>query len=68
MDESKSIWNKTTAELTVKDQLIVTVGATVIVTGGLMAAGAAAGAASKVADKVREIRANRKNKNDEGEE
>lgn len=62
MDESKSIWNKTTGELTVKDQLLLSVAAPALVVGSMVAFGAAVNAMEAGRDKFRTFRANRKNK------
>lgn len=61
MDDNKSLWNKTTMELTVKDQLVIAVVTPAIVVGGMIAAGAVAGAAVSMKDKVQAKIANRKN-------
>ncbi len=65
MEENKTFWNKTAAELTVKDQFVVTIAVPIIMIGGMVVTGAAFNAWDKASDKFREIRSNRKNKNTE---
>ena len=60
MEENKNIWNKTTMELTVKDQLLLATVTPIIMVGGMVAAGAVVGAVSSVKGKVQSKFANRK--------
>ncbi len=65
MEENKTFWNKTAAELTVKDQLVVSLALPIIVVGGMVVTGAAFSAWDKASDKFKKIRSNRNNKNTE---
>ncbi len=60
INESKSLWNKTSAELTVGDIMKVNVAYPLIAVGGIVAAVVAVGQISKVGDKLRSVRAARK--------
>lgn len=53
MEETPSLWNKTTAELTVKDQLIVAAVAPIVVVGVMVAASVVVTAADKIVKKFR---------------
>lgn len=53
MEETPSLWNKTTDELTVKDQLIVVAIAPFVIMGAVVAAGAVVTAADKIVKKFR---------------
>lgn len=59
MEEQKSLMNKTAAELTVQDQLVLMVAAPIVVFGGLAIAGGIASVCSFVAKKVRRNRKDR---------
>ncbi len=65
MEENKTFWNKTAAELTVKDQLVVSLAVPIIMFGGVVVTGVAFSAWDKATDKFQKIRSNRKNKNTE---
>ncbi len=65
MEENKTFWNKTAAELTVKDQLVVSLAVPIIMFGGVVVTGVAFSAWDKATDKFQEFRSNRKNKNTE---
>jgi hypothetical protein len=65
MDDSKSLLNKTAAELTVKDQFVVTLAVPVILVGGLVVSGAALTVAERGVAKVRTFWHNRRH-TDEG--
>lgn len=62
MEENKNLWNKTTAELTVRDMVVVQVAAPIIAMGSFLACAVVYDQGTKVVVKVRSIRANRKNK------
>lgn len=65
MDESKNLWNKTTAELTVKDQLLLSVAAPALVVGTMVAFGGALSAMDAGRTKFKTFLANRRNKTTE---
>ena len=58
MEENKNLWNKTTAELTVKDQLIVAAVAPIVVVGVMVAASAVVTVADKIVKKFRKTKSN----------
>jgi hypothetical protein len=66
-ETTKSLWNKTADELTVKDSLVASVVITVATVGGIIAIGVGIDGASRVRTKFREFRANRQNKKTETE-
>lgn len=53
MDEKNNIWNKKMSDLTVKDQLVLSVAIPAVMVGGAVAVGAVVGAASDLSSKVR---------------
>lgn len=67
MEETKNLMDKTADELTVRDTLILTAVAPILVIGSAVVTGAAFSGASKVAEKVREFKANRRLKKTETE-
>lgn len=64
-ETTKSIWNKTADEVTVKDQLIIAVAIPAVMAGGLLAVSAVAKTGEVVANKFKAFRANRKNETTE---
>lgn len=66
MDETtKSIWNKTPSEMTVKDNLVMAAVTPAIAVGGVVVAGVAAIVVAGVYTKFQERREARKNKTTE---
>ncbi len=63
MEENKSLWNTKVNDLTVGDQIKVAAVAPIIVMAGMAAPLVVISVCSKTADKFREVRENRKNKN-----
>ncbi len=61
MEENKNFWNKTAAELTVKDQFVVTLAVPIVMVAGMVVTGAALTTWSAATNKFKEFRANRKN-------
>ena len=58
MEENKNLWNKTTAELTVKDQLIVAAVAPIVVVGVMVAASAVVTVSEKIVKKFLKTKSN----------
>lgn len=66
MDETTTnFWNKTAAELTVKDNLIVAAAIPACMVGGVVIVGLAFGAYNKVSDKFQKRREARQNETTE---
>lgn len=65
MEETKSLWNKTVEEMTVKDHVIVAVAVPAAAVGSIVALALVAEGIDKARSKFRTIRENRKNKNTE---
>jgi hypothetical protein len=53
MDESTKIWDKKTSDLTVKDQVLLSVAIPAIMVGGMLVAGAVLGAKEIAVEKFR---------------
>ena len=56
MEETPSLWNKTTAELTVKDQLVVAAVVPIVVIGGWAVVAAVVTVSDKIVKKFRKIK------------
>lgn len=62
MEENKNILDKTTSELTVKDQLIITAVAPLIAVASVGVAAGAFAVYDKASTKIQNVRKNRQNK------
>lgn len=66
-ETAKSFWDKTTLELTVKDQLIIAAAVPAIMVGGCIVVGGAMAIGNKVSSKFQSFRENRQNNTDKKE-